>query len=74
MKFAASRQPSEKHLASYSSNSEHVLYPKIFYPTRNLRNKNHLKTTKDDDSVFSYDEILSRLTEKRLEPKDMSDI
>ena len=53
MKFAGARQPSEKHLASYSLNSEHVLYPKIFFPTRNLRNKNYYKTTKADDSVFS---------------------
>ena len=72
MKFAAARQPSEKHLGSYSSNSEHVLYPKIFYPTRNLRKK--FKTTKADDSFFSEDDILSKLTDNRLEPKDMSDI
>lgn len=72
MKFAAARHISETRLASYSSNSEHVLYPRVFFPTRNLRAK--LKTTKADDSVFSQDDILSRLTDKRLEPKDMSDI
>ena len=52
-KFPAATQPFEKKLPSYSSNSDHVLYPKIFYPSWNLRNKNHFKTTKADDSVFS---------------------